>query len=1849
MAKKTPPRTDFDLGDLIAAGYQQNRQQESASDEPLVGPETQRLMDGKPVRDRGIFGVTGDFGKAIWQGAKGLGRNLSATADTLAGDNKGIEETRKAQMADDNDPAALKKLQADIQAKKEANPDAGWWDVIKGTLGSMADNKEGAAQFVGQQLPNVAVSTGTGLAAMHGGAAIGTAIMPGVGTVIGGGLGYLAGSFLGNALLEVGGSSIDKAEGGLTDQERKDALKEGAIKSGVITAVESATLGTGKLLAKTVFSGAAKAGAAAEAKVLAQAGVDITQPKEIVKALANEPLRNQAVEAGKAAAKAASSVKGRVAKASGDMALESLGEGGGEYIGTMAATGKGDKYEAVMEALSAAPGSAMEMREVMRTANGNNLDPIGIVNAQKSGGIVSRAGLAANGHAPAPAPAPVAPATPTAPTAATPAAPSADPVAQSQPDPVAMAQQEIDELRANPDLDESDSHRLAFLEGNIGDPETLAEMYGIQYSPPPEPAATAATPPEQPAPTPAPTEAPATPAGVSASTGQNHGGIQIDPETGEILSGAPAEDGPPPAPVFDEIGQIFPDHDPLAGRTDADLKEQKLNAASGEVKHAIKDELQRREADAPPADPGAIDVSEAAPWRRNIGKAKRLADQLGIPHKGMKLKVIAKAIEQAVGARDQDVGHGVAGEKIDDEWTAFSEQSGTLGIPRAEMPQVKAEHRGAMVNFLKAKGIEATPETIPSRAIKPTQAEFSPEKVKSAMDFTGGDRAIIVSADGHVVDGHHQWLAKREKGEPIKALRLDTNIREVLDALKDMPSAQPEQAKAPASDAAIEAKADEIMLLAAEYAAKGGVQFIPTRDEVVKLIKEKGLAAADKTIATFKAEIKRLVTADSKQFASYAKWIADGKIVSPGMREQIQSDERLAEGEAGLLLAMVDKRGDENAQPETLESLRAQALAIEDTLDDSKPDPEAEQKLADLRAKIKALKAPEKAKWLKAITDNNRLAPAGAVQLAVTPKGGITFMGDPEATKAGRAMLGAFNAAKDAGATDAEIAEAIKAGRESDSSGPKPAGEVVGEASEVVDAPALPVTSNTEEESNGTEAAETVQAEAQGQEEPAAGPATSSPTYSNFVDDALGLNKEGDSAAKKLEAHGFRKNKSKGSVGDWIKNDKASGRQLSILAIGGRFVAAIGYIKKRGGRDVASSSSLDSVLDGVKLQYPEFFLGQENLADTAEPAPADALGSGEQAGQADNGWDKSLPEGEGRFWVDGEGRGFQHPEFAPNKRQQALIDAVERALDAGAFYGEEVQQKVAQDLGVSKEVLERNRANVQGGDFGYHVYHARHVVEARRAESVAAKIRADLALKQGDKLGTLIFNDFKVTTGVEVTSVSDDGRSVSLKGKRGSYTVTFVAEANSVKYAIDRAHEKSKRKDGYEDFVKARGVVASTEEPRTPEPGMNVVVNEVGSDGKIDSERGNAGTDTSPDALWRKNWAAARDTAEALGLPTKDGKRNLKLTELVPAIDAKLKQPDSNNEATPSADTSNVIGESANDSIGKQILRAEKTVMRLRTLAKAGDLSLEQKLERKDAVKKAEEALRKMRQNVFSAEDAANAAISAKDASLFAEHKELFPSVYAELAKSIGNPVQASPPASAPTPTPTDVGAPVTSTTLDATNMTPTAVHEALMNGHKLSRHGETVWVGRKTTGTVDSYVVMSKEEDGNMVFTKGPVGASRDIGWGKSEAAEKAVASWDFDTIPVLEAQVAEQDAMLDSVLERLAQQGQVTDGRLEQRRIDLEAMLDKTREQIRAKKALEASSTEVEQQDSLESIFAGLQADGEAKSQAEQKAAASQFASRIEQVEANFHDALIALMEAGTLKVNGQSAITEDNRACL
>ena len=133
----------------------------------------------------------------------------------------------------------------------------------------------------------------------------------------------------------------------------------------------------------------------------------------------------------------------------------------------------------------------------------------------------------------------------------------------------------------------------------------------------------------------------------------------------------------------------------------------------------------------------------------------------------------------------------ITGDKINEDWTAFSAKSDTMGVPRAEMPQIKAEHRGALTQFLAARGVAHEADAdVSAMELKPTQAEFSPGKVKQAQDFEGGDRSILVSADGFVLDGHHQWLAKLSQGLPVRVIRFDAPTADLLPLAREFPSAE---------------------------------------------------------------------------------------------------------------------------------------------------------------------------------------------------------------------------------------------------------------------------------------------------------------------------------------------------------------------------------------------------------------------------------------------------------------------------------------------------------------------------------------------------------------------------------------------------------------------------------------------------------------------------------------------------------------------------------------------------------------------------------------------------------------------------------------------------------------------------------------------------------------------------------------------------------------------------------------------------------------------------------------------------------------------------------------------------
>lgn len=140
-----------------------------------------------------------------------------------------------------------------------------------------------------------------------------------------------------------------------------------------------------------------------------------------------------------------------------------------------------------------------------------------------------------------------------------------------------------------------------------------------------------------------------------------------------------------------------------------------------------------------------------------------------------------------------------------------------------------------------------------------------------------------------------------------------------------------------------------------------------------------------------------------------------------------------------------------------------------------------------------------------------------------------------------------------------------------------------------------------------------------------------------------------------------------------------------------------------------------------------------------------------------------------------------------------LIGAVSRAVKSGLFYNDDVLAAVIADFGdhLRPGDAEIGKGAVQGGQFGMEVYYARDYLRACEARELLDAADEKLALSKGVQLGTLIFNDFKVTTGCVVSTIDRAG--VIVMGKRGRYTVQFTTNVVAIDAAIERAFEKGKR------------------------------------------------------------------------------------------------------------------------------------------------------------------------------------------------------------------------------------------------------------------------------------------------------------------------------------------------------------------------------------------------------------------------------------------------------------------------
>lgn len=136
------------------------------------------------------------------------------------------------------------------------------------------------------------------------------------------------------------------------------------------------------------------------------------------------------------------------------------------------------------------------------------------------------------------------------------------------------------------------------------------------------------------------------------------------------------------------------------------------------------------------------------------------------------------------------LGHAGLRENTIEDWGWFPRGWGSLGIPRSEMPQIRGEQREELLSALTAREIPHSLMGAFVKSLQPTQSEYSPTKVEQARKHVGQDRPILIANDGHILDGHHQWVAKMldNPGGTMLVQRIELPIRELIDFVMKRPT-----------------------------------------------------------------------------------------------------------------------------------------------------------------------------------------------------------------------------------------------------------------------------------------------------------------------------------------------------------------------------------------------------------------------------------------------------------------------------------------------------------------------------------------------------------------------------------------------------------------------------------------------------------------------------------------------------------------------------------------------------------------------------------------------------------------------------------------------------------------------------------------------------------------------------------------------------------------------------------------------------------------------------------------------------------------------------------------------------
>ncbi len=114
--------------------------------------------------------------------------------------------------------------------------------------------------------------------------------------------------------------------------------------------------------------------------------------------------------------------------------------------------------------------------------------------------------------------------------------------------------------------------------------------------------------------------------------------------------------------------------------------------------------------------------------------------------------------------------------------------SGTKALyPRETMPQIPTEQRPTLFRYLRALSIRLQQENVPPQSLRPSQHEIMPEMAARAAIKTE-PRTIIISQDGYILDGHHQWQAALNNGTShVSVIRVGLPQQGAIAALDSFP------------------------------------------------------------------------------------------------------------------------------------------------------------------------------------------------------------------------------------------------------------------------------------------------------------------------------------------------------------------------------------------------------------------------------------------------------------------------------------------------------------------------------------------------------------------------------------------------------------------------------------------------------------------------------------------------------------------------------------------------------------------------------------------------------------------------------------------------------------------------------------------------------------------------------------------------------------------------------------------------------------------------------------------------------------------------------------------------------